>query len=119
MVTKVVVYFGADHPQAGEVKDTIEMEAAPPEYVIMTKPEFNAYGWAQVGMSRHQQIIEAARDRAGEEEIDLRVRAVYQQFKDAPSVHRNDAAGLATILVGAGIMTQGEADAYLGDWPAK
>ena len=87
---------------------------------VMSKTEFNKFGWAQIGMAAFQKAIEAARAFPGTTDTAYSVRGVAEQYGAALTFAKSEVEALGGLLASPGvdILTADQFKRLTGDnWP--
>lgn len=107
------------NPQFG-VTTTYEVDGHDqPKYPrVLSKTEFNKFGWATLGMAAFQKILEDVRKSTGTTDADYEARAAVTQYDAALTVAKSEVQAIGYKIKAAGHMTQEQFDAITGDnWP--
>lgn len=113
-----VVYYGADHPQAGQIKETIDHPTTPR---VLSKTGFQDYAVSQLGggatgMARFTTIMDATRDS-----VDGAVRFAFARYEAAQTFEKDNTAALTAIMAAdsqVGHITAEERTSIIDNWPA-
>lgn len=116
-----VVYYGSGHPQAGQVKETIEHPDAPAVPLILSKTAFQDYavsklGGIPAGMARFTEIMESTKASASGA-----VRFAFARYEAALTFEKTNTAALTSIMASdtqTGHLTAAERTAILDGWPS-
>jgi len=92
--------------------------APTPQPRVLSKTEFNKYGWAQLGMAAFQKVIEDTRNSTGTTDADYEARSAVTQYDAAITVAKSEVEAIGFKIKAAGFMTQEQFDDMTGDnWP--
>lgn len=117
-----VIYYGAGHPQAGQIKETITIPDAPAVPRVLSKTAFmdhavSKLGGGATGMARFTAIMDATRDSAAGA-----VKFAYARYEAAQTFEKANTAALTQIMAAdsqSGHLTTDERTAILDNWPTS
>lgn len=85
---------------------------------ILSKTDFNKFGWSKLGMAGFQKVLEDTRKSTGTTDAHYEARAAVTQYDAAQTFAKAEVEAIGLKIKAAGFMTQEQYEAVTGNnWP--
>jgi len=108
-----VIYYGADSPQAGQIKEIIQHPDPDPVAAVLTEKQFRLFTTQILGSPDAVGSIW----KLASTSLDNKVQYAFMAWSKAITYELNDVIQLTSVLTAGGCMSAQQRDLLINNWP--